>query len=129
MKGMLAGSIMASAIFSGACAHVSVGQSVLDSSFRATPIARDDVFVYAEGDSIPQHSHVALLDVRGEGTDEGSLLNKLREEAGKLGANAIIWGVTADPGFLTQIFGSSDRRASALAIYVPSLGRGGNDNR
>ena len=129
MKRTLKGLTLPLIVLIAACSGVSAGQSVLDSSFRATPIARDDVFVYAEGDSIPQHTHVALLDARGEGTDDGSLLNKLREEAGKLGANAIIWGVTADPGFLTQIFGSSDRRASALAIYVPSLGRGGNDNR
>jgi uncharacterized protein YbjQ (UPF0145 family) len=38
-----------------------------------------------------------MLDAKGDTdmTDEGDLLNKLRQEAGKLGANAIIGGDTA----------------------------------
>ena len=129
MKGMLMGAIMASAILSGGC--VSVGRSVLDSSFQTNLIDRDDVLVYAEGDSVPQHVHVALLDAEGGSrASEGALLNKLREEAGKLGANAIIWGVTNKPGFVDRLFGINGaelHRSSAIAIYVPSLGGRGYD--
>ena len=75
-------------------ACVSVGRSVLNTSFQTNPVERDNVFVYVDGDSIPDHTRVAMLDAKGntDWTDEGDLLNKLREEAGKLGANAIIWG-------------------------------------
>ena len=73
-----------------ALACVSVGKSVLDTSFQTNPVERDNVFVYVEGDSIPEHTRIAILDARGDSdmTDEGDLLNKMREEAGKLGANA-----------------------------------------
>ena len=115
-------------------ACVTVGRAVLDSSFQANPIDRDDVCVFAEGDSIPQHIHVALLDAQGDAlfTGESDLSNKLREEAGKLGANAIIWGVTDSPGAVEYIFGNSaqeQRRSSALAIYVPSLNCGRDEGR
>ena len=119
-----------------AAACVSVGKSVLDTSFQANPIAEEDVFVYVAGDSIPEHTRVAMLDAKGntDWTDEGDLLNKLRQEAGKLGANAIIWGDTEEAGTGARVARallgtSADRRTTAIAIHVPSLGRGGNDNR
>ena len=117
-------------------ACVSVGRSVVDTSFQMHPVERDDVFVYVGGDSIPEHTRVAMLDAKGntDWTDEGDLLNKLREEAGKLGANAIIWGDTDDAGTGARVARaflgtSADRKTNAIAIYVPSLGRDGNDNR
>ncbi len=131
MRGMLVGAIMAGAIFSGACAHASVSRSVrmVDASYRANPIATDDVFVYEEGDSIPEHTRGAILNAEGirdegRGVSDGDLRNALREEAGRIGANAIIWGDVEWPSF----FGTTVR-SSAVAIYVPSLGRGGDDNR
>ena len=147
MKGMLAGAIMAGAIFSGACAHASVSRSVrmVDASYRANPIAADDVFVYEDGDSIPEHTRVAILYAEGiryrrspaslsdildagSGPSDGDLRNALREEAGKQGANAIIWGDVEKPS--RHLLGFRHRvTSSAVAIYVPSLGRGGNDNR
>ena len=121
-------------VFAAAC--VSVGKSVLDTSFQADPIAEGDVFVYVAGDSIPEHTRVAMLDAKGntDWTDEGDLLNKLRQEAGKLGANAIIWGDTQDVGTGARVANAllgtlANRTTTAIAIYVPSLGRGGNDNR
>ncbi len=119
-----------------AVACVSVGKSVLNTSFRANPIERDNVYVYVEGDSIPEHTRIAILDARGDSdmTDEGDLLNKMREEAGKLGANAIIWGDSEEPGTGARVaralLGTSSNRTSrAIAIFVPSLGGGGSDNR
>lgn len=119
-----------------ASACVSVGKSVLDTSFQARPVAEEDVFVYVTGDSVPEHTRVAMLDAKGntDWTDEGDLLNKLRQEAGKLGANAIIWGETEDAGTGARVAQallgtSANRTTTAIAIYVPSLARGGNDNR
>ena len=147
MKGILVGAIMAGAIFSSACAHASVSRSVrmVDTSYRANPIATDDVFVYEEGDSIPEHTRVAILDAEGirdrrsrahlsdlfdsgSGPSDGDLRNALREEAGRIGANAIIWGDVEKPSFLLRGF-QHRVTLSAVAIYVPSLGRGGDDNR
>ena len=119
-----------------AAACVSVGKSVLNTSYQANPIAQEDVFVYVAGDIIPEHTRVAMLDAKGntDWTDEGDLLNKLRQEAGKLGANAIIWGDTEDAGTGARVARallgtSANRSTTAIAIYVPSLGRGGNANR
>ena len=117
-----------------ALACVSVGKSVLDTSFQTNPVERDNVFVYVEGDSIPEHTRIAILDARGDSdmTDEGDLLNKMREEAGKLGANAIIWGDTDEPGTGARVANallgtSANRTTTAIAIFVPS--RAGNDDR
>ena len=126
--------ILLAIILAAAC--VSVGKSVLDTSFQVNPVAKEDVFVYVEGDNIPEHTRVALLDAKGDTnlTDEGDLLNKLRDEAGKLGANAIIWGNTEDAGTgarVAQAFlgTSANRKTSAIAIYVPSLDKRRNDGR
>ena len=119
-----------------AAACVSVGKTVLDTSFQVNPIAEEDVFVYIAGDSVPEHTRVAMLDAKGNTdlTDQGDLLNKLRQEAGKLGANAIIWGDTEDAGTGARVARallgtSANRTTTAIAIYVPSLGRGGSDSR
>ena len=113
-----------------ALACVSVGKSVLDTSYQANRVERDDVFVYVAGDSVPEHTRIALLDAKGntDWTDEGDLLNKLRDEAGKLGANAIIWGDTEDAGTGARVAQallgtSANRSTTAIAIYVPSRER------
>ena len=107
---------------------VSVGKSVLDSSFQSSPVPRDDVFVYLEADEIPEHTRIAILDAKGDTdwTDAGDLVNSLRKEAGKLGANAIILGDVEDVGTGAKIgkalLGTSaNRKNRAIAIYVPSL--------
>ena len=81
-----------------------------------------------ENGPIPQHERVALLKAKG---DWGLMINKLREEAGKLGANAIILGAIKKPGFgeyfVAGIGGccGADNEYQAIAIYAPSLDVGG----
>ena len=113
-------------------ACVSVGKTVLDRSFQANPVPRDDVYVYMPGDTIPEHTRVAILDAEGDADlfNNADLLNKMREEAGKLGANAIILGDMEDPGtgarVAQAILGTTaNRTGQAVAIYVPSLRRPG----
>ena len=113
-------------------ACVSVGKTVLDRSFQAAPVPRDDVYVYMPGDTIPEHTRVAILDAEGDADlfNNADLLNKMREEAGKLGANAIILGDMEDPGtgarVAQAILGTTaNRTGQAGAIYVPSLRRPG----
>ncbi|UCC25817.1 MAG: hypothetical protein JSU98_01725 [Gemmatimonadales bacterium] len=109
---------------------VSVGKTVLDTSFQANPVPRDDVYVYMPGDTVPEHTRVAILDAEGDADlfNNADLLNKLREEAGKLGANAIIIGELEDPStgarVAKAILGTTaNRTGQAVAIFVPSRSR------
>jgi uncharacterized protein YbjQ (UPF0145 family) len=61
-------------------------------------------------------------------TNQGQLIDKLREEAGKLGANAIILNEVEEAStgakVAQAILGTSaKRKGEAIAIYVPSLDR------
>lgn len=111
-------------------ACVTVNKSILDRSFMAQPVPADEVHVYLPGDEVPEHTRVAILNAKGDvdTTDEAEMIDKLREEAGKLGANAIIMGEIEDPGTGARVAKaflgtSADRRTQALAVYVPSLAR------
>jgi len=104
---------------------VSVNRSILSRSRMTAPVPRDAVQVYFADDSIPQHERIAILNARGDEslTNEGQMIDRLREEAGKLGANAIILDQLRDPStgerVIAAIFGgSAQRRGQALAIYV-----------
>jgi hypothetical protein len=110
---------------------VTVNKSVLDRSFMSSPVPTDEVHVYLPGDSVPEHTRVAILNAKGDvdTTDEAEMIEKLREEAGKLGANAIILGELEEPSTGARVAKaflgtSADRRTQALAVYVPSLARG-----
>lgn len=94
------------------CLHVH--KSIVDASFKARPVAPEDVAVYhVTGPAPPTHTVVALLDAEGDSPRTGDFVDiegRLRAEAGKLGANAIIvqWIV--------------DRTTRAIAIYIPGPG-------
>ena len=116
--------IVAAPVLLAAC--VSVNKSILDRSMMDRPVPRDEVYVYLPGDSIPEYRRVAILNAKGDVdvTDEAQMIDKLREEAGKLGANAIILGDTEEPSTGARIAKalfdtSADRRTQAIAIYVP----------
>ncbi len=109
----------------GLAACVTVSKSILDRSFMAAPVPLEDVVVYLPGDSIPNHTRVAILNAEGDAdmTDAGQMIDKLREEAGKLGANAVVMGEIRDPGTgekVAQAFlgTSANRRTQAIAIFV-----------
>jgi len=117
-----------------ACAGcVTVSKSVLmDRS--ASPVPQEGVQVLLEGDSIPTTcERVALMHASGDEdfTDEGDMWDKLREEAGKLGANVVRIGPIEDPGAAERIasglFGTtSDRDVDAVALWCPDgVGRRG----
>lgn len=105
---------------------VSVNKTVLmDRS--ATPVAETDVEVFLAGDEVPAScERVAILHASGDEdfTDESDIINKLREEAGKLGANALHLRTMEDPGtgerVASALLGtSSDRDSEALALWCP----------
>lgn len=119
-------SIVAAVLLIGAC--VSVNKSVLSRSRISQPVPRDDVQVYFAGDSVPAHERIAILTGSGDDkmTNQSQLIDKLREEAGKLGANAIILSDVEEPStgakVAQAILGTSaNRKGEAIAVYVPSL--------
>lgn len=108
-------------------ACVSVNKSILAPNPTGRTFEMESVYVYLEGDSVPEHTRLAILNARGDTdvTDESDMIDKLREEAGKLGANAIILGEIDEPGTGTRIAAAildfqTERESQALAIYVPS---------
>lgn len=114
-------------------ACVSVSKSILDRSMMATPVPADEVHVYLPGDSVPECRRIAILSAKGDVdmTNEGQMIDKLRKEAGKLGANAIILGQIEEPGTGAKVAKaflgtSADRRTQAIAVFVPSLRKGGS---
>ncbi len=108
-------------------ACVSVNKSVLAPNPTGRTFEMEDVYVYLRQDTVPEHTRLAILNAHGdtEMTNEGDLIDKLREEAGKLGANAIILDEIEEPGTGTRIAAAildveTERQTQALAIYVPS---------
>lgn len=109
-----------------ATACVSVSKSVLNDR-SAYPVAQPDVYVFLPGDEIPEScERVALLHASGpqDWTNESQMLDKLREEAGKLGANAIQIQTMEDAGtgerVVAALFGTgSDRDSDAIALWCP----------
>jgi hypothetical protein len=105
---------------------VTVSKSVLMDRSHS-PVARDDVYVFIAGDIIPEScQRVALLHASGDEdlTEEGDMIDKLREEAGKLGANALHLRTMEDPGtgerVVAAVFGTSaDRDSDAIALWCP----------
>lgn len=90
-----------------------------------------DVQVFFDGDEVPEHSRVAILHAAGsEGwTNPSQMIDKLREEAGKLGANAIVLLGIKEPTFGERFVnamatGSADaeRKGEAIAILIPPPG-------
>ena len=111
----------------GAC--VTVSKSILTDSYMANPVPQGDVtlLLASMNDSIPSNcERVAVLHASGDQdfTDEGEIYNKLREEAGKLGANTVYVQNMEDAGtgeqVVSAIFGTeSDRDSDAMALYCP----------
>jgi hypothetical protein len=115
---------LAAAVVIGGC--VTVGKSVLmDRS--ATPVPEAQVYVFLPSDSIaPTCERVAILNAQGstDFTDESQMIDKMREEAGKLGANAILLQGIEDPGGAERVVGAlfgtgTDRDGQAVALWCP----------
>ncbi len=126
MKRSKMAGVVAAALLVAAC--VSVNKSVLRPGLPPVPV--ESVQVFFETDSIPEHTRVAILNAQGSSgfTNEGQMIDKLREEAAKLGANAIILSGMKEPGagekfvnYLAGGFADGQRRGGAVAIWVPSL--------
>lgn len=119
--------VVAAVCVAGAHGCVSVNKSILDASFQDRPVPRQEVRVFFADDEIPPHVRIALLNASGDSefTNQSQMIDKLREEAGKLGANAIILDAVREPTAgeraVNAFFGgfaSGTRRGGAIAIRV-----------
>ncbi len=108
------------------CGCVHVSKSVLmDRS--GTPVSMEAVEVLLPMDEAPPScERVAILHASGDVdlTDEGQMIDRLREETGKLGGNAVHLMSMMDPGtgerIVAAVFDSSaDRDAGAIALWCP----------
>jgi hypothetical protein len=106
---------------------VSVNKSVLDRSFAQRPVPQEDVRVFFANDPLPEHIRVAILRASGDSgfTNEGQMIDALRKEAGKLGANAVVLDEVREPGTGEKVvnalfggFATGQRRGGAIAIYI-----------
>jgi hypothetical protein len=109
---------------------VTVSKSVLMDRSNM-PVPMESVYVFLASDTVPSDcERVAILHASGDQdfTDEGQMIDKLRSEAGKLGANALHLQAMEDAGtgerVVSELFGTeADRDADALALWCP--GRAG----
>lgn len=125
MKKIILASLLLILVLSGC---VSVNTSMLNDNPEGKVYSLQDVQVYFENDEIPEHTRIATMSGSGNNTyiDETDMIEKLREEAGKIGANAIVLRSMEAPGTGEKIgaafFGvATYRKGEAIAIYVPSL--------
>ncbi len=114
-------------IISALISCVSVDRTLLDPSQSGEIFTAEEVKVYFESDEIPEHTRIAILAGKGSDswTNRNKLITKLREEAGNMGANAIVLGEVKDASTGAKIFLGfrADRKADAIAIYVPSIAK------
>jgi hypothetical protein len=118
---------LATAVLAASC--VTVSKTVLTEEYLNAPVPPGDVNVLMAlmGDTIPTEcARVAILHASGDEdlTDEGDFLERLREEAGELGANTVFVQTMEDPGTGERIVGhvlgtTSDRDSDALALHCP----------
>ncbi|MEM7494579.1 MAG: hypothetical protein AAF471_00225 [Myxococcota bacterium] len=104
----------------------SLNKSLLSRRHQHLPVPTEEVYVYSPGEEEPEnYEKIAILYAKSdELVAESSIIDKFREESGKLGANAIILKgelVGPDTGdrVANAVFGTpSERRGQAIAIYV-----------
>ncbi len=82
--------VLAVTLALGLTACVTVGKTVLMPDLP--PTSEESVQVFLPGDTVPEHDRVAILtaDFNDSMSDDSDVLNKLRKEAAKLGANGIV---------------------------------------
>ena len=115
---------MVALVLTTACVNVS--HAILTDR-SAYPVPEQEVDIFLPDDEIPEDcERVALLFASGNQhfTDEGDLIGGLREEAGKLGANAIDLQFMSEAGTVEVIAAAVldapvDRDADAVALYCP----------
>ena len=110
------GRVTLTALALAAVGCVSVGKTVLLPGL--SPTTEAEVRVFLPNDTVPPHERVAILeaDFNDSMSDGADVLNKLRQEAAKLGANGVVLiGTEGEAGAATVM------RTLATGVYLGSL--------
>jgi hypothetical protein len=119
-------SVLAGAILVSAC--VRTNAALIDPSVQLARTCAEAVKLFTTPDRVSQpYREIAVLNAKGESnwSDEGDMIQSMREKAAEVGANGIILSKIDEPSALTKVIGQvaktgSQRKGNALAIYVPS---------
>lgn len=111
-------------VFLFAC--ISVNSIRLDETKTRPPLTPDQVKVYLSEKDVPgKYEKVALINAKGNYsvTNESKMINEMKKEAAKLGANGIIIEKIKDPKTLAKVANAflgtgANRKGKVLAIYV-----------
>ena len=111
---------------------VTTNAVLLDPRAHFAPVSPDDVVVYLIEEDVPyDFEPIALVHAKGdhEWTDEGDMIEAMRERAAELGAHAIILSWLDEPsGFERAVEdvlpgANADRRGRVVAIRWVDRGR------
>lgn len=110
------------------CACVSTNAALIDPNVQLARTCPAAVKLFTTPDRVGKpYREVALLNAKGESnwSDEGDMIQSMRDKAAEVGANGIILSGIDEPSALTKVIGQvaktgSQRKGKALAIYVPS---------
>ncbi len=110
------------------CGCVSTNAALVDPSIHLAQTCKSAIKLYTTPDRVTHpYREVAVLNAKGESnwSDEGDMIESMREKAAEVGANGIILSKIDEPSALTKVIGQvaktgSQRKGNALAIYVPS---------
>jgi hypothetical protein len=119
-------SILAGVVLVSAC--VRTNAALIDPSVQLARTCAEAVKLFTTPDRVSQpYREIAVLNAKGESnwSDEGDMIQSMREKAAEVGANGIILSKIDEPSALTKVIGQvaktgSQRKGNALAIYVPS---------
>jgi hypothetical protein len=114
------------AVLLSAC--VRTNAALIDPSVQLARTCKSAIKLYTTPDRVGRpYREVAMLNAKGESnwSDEGDMIESMREKAADVGANGIILNKIDEPSALTKVIGEvaktgSQRKGAALAIYVPS---------
>jgi hypothetical protein len=110
------------------CACVSTNAALIDPTVHLARTCPSAIKLYTTPDRVGQpYREVAILNAKGESnwSDEGDMIESMRDKAAEVGANGIILSGIDEPSALTKVIGQvaktgSQRKGKALAIYVAS---------
>ncbi len=105
---------------------VSVNSTRLGTSSYRDPVPADRVVVYRTADQVPgKYEEIALLNAKGDSTwsSESGMFKRMKQKAGKMGANAIILDAISEPSAVAKVAGAVfgvgvERKGKAIAIFV-----------
>jgi hypothetical protein len=120
------GVLAASAVL--VCACVRTNAALIDPSVHLAQTCKTAIKLFTTPDRVGQpYREVAVLNAKGESnwSDEGDMIESMREKAAEVGANGIILNGIDEPSALTKVIGEvaktgSQRKGKAVAIYVAS---------